>query len=190
MFPTLTTLVSTADLIRDSLLFVALHGIVLIAVLIDLSSGWHKAKRLGVARTSKALRKTVSKVNSYLSCLLLLSMMDVALYIVDFWTRFSMPELPYFCALGTILVLIIELRSVYENRSVNDPSLPDEDEVILSEKVQGGLEVLESALHIILRAKTKGLSEEDIQQLSRLISLIPPKNQTQDESQSQSQPQD
>ena len=122
--------------VADSLLFALLHAMVLVAIFVDLAAGWRKAKRLGQARTSKALRRTVSKINSYYSCLLLLSMVDVALYLIDVWERFGVPELPYFAALGTVFILIIELRSVYENRSFNDPQAPDEDEAILSDKVK------------------------------------------------------
>ena len=123
-------------LVADSLLFALLHAMVLVAIFTDLAAGWHKAKRLGQARTSKALRRTISKINSYYSCLLLLSMVDVVLYLINIWERVGIPELPYFAGVGTVLLLIIELRSVYENRSFNDPKTPDEDEAILSDKVK------------------------------------------------------
>lgn len=133
----------TTDLIADSLLFALMHALVLVAVLVDLTSGWRRAKRLGIARTSRALRRTVSKINTYYSCLLLLSMVDIALYAIDLWERFSLPELPYFCAVGTVLVLIIELRSVYENRSQRDPLYPEEK--TLSEQLVRAGETIHAA---------------------------------------------
>ena len=84
--------------VADSLVFVTLHAMVLVAIIVDLASGWHKAKRLGQARTSRALKRTVSKINSYYSCLLLLSMVDVVLYMINIWERVGIPELPYFAA--------------------------------------------------------------------------------------------
>lgn len=150
----------TADLAGDSLLFVILHALVLVAIIIDLASGWRKAKRQGQARTSKALRRTISKINSYFSCLLLLSLIDVALYLVDIWERFAIPELPYFCALGTVFILIIELRSVYENRSFNDPARPDEDEALLSDKLRSGLDTLHALALVFDKVRSEGRADE------------------------------
>lgn len=142
-------------LVADSLLFALLHAMVLVAIFTDLAAGWHKAKRLGQARTSKALRRTISKINSYYSCLLLLSMVDVALYLIDIWARFGVPELPYFAGVGTVFILIIELRSVYENRSFNDPQTPDEDEAILSDQVKAGSEALDEIIKWAAAKKAK-----------------------------------
>ena len=141
--------------VADSIVFVALHAMVLVAIIVDLASGWHKAKRLGQARTSKALRRTISKINSYYSCLLLLSMVDVALYLIDIWARFGVPELPYFAGVGTVFIIIIELRSVYENRSFNDPQTPDEDEAILSDQVKAGSEALDEIIKWAAAKKAK-----------------------------------
>lgn len=141
--------------VADSIVFVALHAMVLVAIIVDLASGWHKAKRLGQARTSKALRRTISKINSYYSCLLLLSMVDVVLYLINIWERVGIPELPYFAGVGTVLLLIIELRSVYENRSFNDPKTPDVDEVILSEQVKAGNEALDEIIKWAAAKKAK-----------------------------------
>ena len=141
--------------VADSIVFVALHAMVLVAIIVDLASGWSKAKRLGQARTSKALKRTVSKINSYYSCLLLLSMVDVVLYMINIWERVGIPELPYFAGVGTVLLLFIELRSVYENRSFNDPTTPDVDEVILSDKVKAGGEALDAIIEWAAAKKAK-----------------------------------
>nr|WP_314661772.1 phage holin family protein [uncultured Porphyromonas sp.] len=141
--------------VADSIVFVALHAMVLVAIIVDLASGWHKAKRLGQARTSKALRRTISKINSYYSCLLLLSMADVVLYMINIWERVGIPELPYFAGVGTVLILFIELRSVYENRSFNDPQTPDGDEVILSDQIKAGSAALDEIMKWAADKKAK-----------------------------------
>lgn len=141
--------------VSSAIIFVFLHAIVLVAITVDLVSGYRKAKRLGEERTSKALRRTVSKINSYYSCLLLMSMIDVTLYIIDIWERVGIPELPYFAGVGTILIIAIEIKSVVENRSFNDPKIPDEDEVILSDKIKEGSEALDEILRWAAEKKAK-----------------------------------
>lgn len=141
--------------VSSAIIFVFLHAIVLVAITVDLVSGYRKAKRLGEERTSKALRRTVSKINSYYSCLLLMSMIDVTLYIIDIWERVGIPELPYFAGVGTILIIAIEIKSVVENRSFNDPKIPDEDEVILSDKIKEGSAALDEILRWAAEKKAK-----------------------------------
>ena len=141
--------------VSSAIIFVFLHAIVLVAITVDLVSGYRKAKRLGEERTSKALRRTVNKINSYYSCLLLLSMIDVTLYIIDIWERVGIPELPYFASVGTIYIIAIEITSVVENRSFNDPKIPDEDEFILSDKIKEGSEALDEIIKWASAKKAK-----------------------------------
>ena len=54
-----------------------------------------------------------------------------------------------------MLLLFIELRSVYENRSFNDPTTPDVDEVILSDKVKAGGEALDAIIEWATAKKSK-----------------------------------
>ena len=141
--------------VSSAIIFVFLHAIVLVAITVDLVSGYRKAKRLGKERTSKELRRTVSKINIYYSCLLLLSMADVVLYLINIWERVGIPELPYFAGFGTILVLVIEIKSVVENRSFNDPKIPDEDEFILSDKIKEASKDLDAIIKFALDKKAK-----------------------------------
>lgn len=141
--------------VYSAIIFVFLHAIVLVAIAVDLVSGYRKAKRLGEDRTSKALRRTVNKINSYYSCLLLMSMIDVTLYIIDIWERVGIPELPYFASVGTIFIIAIEIKSVVENRSFNDPKIPDEDEFILSDKIKEGSEALDEIIKWAADKKAK-----------------------------------
>ena len=141
--------------VYSSIIFVFLHAIVLVAIAVDLVSGYRKAKRLGEDRTSKALRRTVNKINSYYSCLLLMSMIDVTLFIIDIWERVGIPELPYFASVGTIFIIAIEIKSVVENRSFNDPKIPDEDEFILSDKIKEGSEALDEIIKWATAKKAK-----------------------------------
>ena len=141
--------------VYSAIIFVFLHAIVLVAIAVDLVSGYRKAKRLGEDRTSKALRRTVNKINSYYSCLLLMSMIDVTLFIIDIWERVGIPELPYFASVGTIFIIAIEIKSVVENRSFNDPKIPDEDEFILSDKIKEGSEALDEIIKWATAKKAK-----------------------------------
>lgn len=141
--------------VYSAIIFVFLHAIVLVAIAVDLVSGYRKAKRLGEERTSKALRRTVNKINSYYSCLLLMSMIDVTLFIIDIWERVGIPELPYFASVGTIFIIAIEIKSVVENRSFNDPKIPDEDEFILSDKIKEGSETLDEIIKWATAKKSK-----------------------------------
>lgn len=141
--------------VYSAIIFVFLHAIVLVAIAVDFFSGYRKAKRLGEERTSKALRRTVNKINSYYSCLLLMSMIDVTLYLIDIWERVGIPELPYFASVGTIFIIAIEITSVVENRSFNDPKIPDEDEFILSDKIKEGSEALDEIIKWASAKKAK-----------------------------------
>lgn len=141
--------------VYSAIIFVILHAIVLVAIAVDLVSGYRKAKRIGEERTSKALRRTVNKINSYYSCLLLMSMIDVTLFIIDIWERVGIPELPYFASVGTIFIIAIEIKSVVENRSFNDPKIPDEDEFILSDKIKEGSEALDEIIKWATAKKAK-----------------------------------
>lgn len=141
--------------IDGAVAFVFFHALVLVAIAVDLCSGYRKAKRLGEDRTSKALRRTVSKINSYYSCLLLMSMIDVTLFIIDIWDRVGIPELPYFAGVGTALIIGIELKSVIENRSINDPKIPDDEEVIMSDKIKEGSEALDEIIKWAAAKKAK-----------------------------------
>ena len=141
--------------VSSAVSFVFLHTLVLMAIIVDLVSGYRKAKRLGEDRTSKALRRTVNKINSYYSCLLLMSMIDVTLFLIDIWALVGIPELPYFAGICTALIIGIELTSVVENRSINDPKIPDDEEVIISDKIKEGSEALDAIIEWAAAKKSK-----------------------------------
>lgn len=151
----LSRIIHIDGVVDSAVAFVFLHALVLGAIVVDLVSGYRKAKRLGEDRTSKALRRTVNKINSYYSCLLLMSMIDVTLFIINVWDRVGIPELPYFAGVSTIMLIVIELKSVVENRSINDPKIPDDEEVIMLDKIKEGSEALDEIIKWATAKKSK-----------------------------------
>lgn len=85
---------------------------VLAAVAIDMYFGIRRAKAGGVTRTSIGFRRTLVKTQSYFGLLALMTLIDVIA------SEFT--ELPYFTALVSIGIILVELKSVFENiRSVD-----------------------------------------------------------------------
>lgn len=95
-----------------------LYVLVLAVVLLDLWSGVRKARRRGEFRSSRGLRKTVTKLAGYFNMMLVLTVIDVMLIVaVDFLNpqiSVRIPLFPILTLLGAVFVGIIELRSVYE----------------------------------------------------------------------------
>lgn len=87
---------------------------VLVAIIIDLISGYSKAKQRGEARTSYGLKRTVSKFTLYYSCLLLAFMIDAILMYVISSFNFIIPAIPYITMVGSIYLIYVEARSVME----------------------------------------------------------------------------
>jgi len=105
-----------------SLILVIFYICVLGAVLIDLWSGVDKAKRENVLRTSFGFRQTIKKMKDYLSVLMLFTIADI---VSSIW--FS---LPFFSAIGTIGIVFVEARSVYENKKDINKGIKDLPETI------------------------------------------------------------
>jgi hypothetical protein len=84
-----------------------LYACVFASALIDLYFGVRRAKRLKIARTSYGYRRTINKLTSYFGLMLMLSIADVAASV--------MLKMPYFSVLGAIGIVIVEVKSVYEN---------------------------------------------------------------------------
>jgi len=87
---------------------------VFIAIVIDLISGYTKAKQRGEVRTSYGLKRTVSKFTLYFSCLLLAFMVDAILMYVISSFNFIIPAIPYVSIIGSIYLIYVEARSVME----------------------------------------------------------------------------
>ncbi len=91
---------------------------VLLAVLADLRSGILKARRQGVKRTSKGLRRSVEKAGRYYVMLFAMTLIDAMVcgaLLVAAADGPSLPPLPVFSTLGAVGLAMIELKSIYEN---------------------------------------------------------------------------
>lgn len=87
---------------------------VLIAMILDLLSGYHRAKLRGELRTSYGLRRTVSKFILYYGALIIGFMMDIfIMYIISCYDNF-IPSITYVSLLLTLLILIVECKSIFE----------------------------------------------------------------------------
>ena len=94
-----------------------LYACVLLAVIIDLYFGVKRAMRLKIARTSFGYRRTITKLTSYFGLLLMLTIIDIAASIVL--------KIPYFTAIGTIGIVLVETKSVFENIKQEDKSMEE-----------------------------------------------------------------
>jgi len=87
---------------------------VFVSIIVDLKSGYTKAKLRGDVRNSYGLKRTVSKFTLYYSCLLLAFMIDaIIMYVL---TAFStpVPAIPYITIIGSAYLIYVEARSVME----------------------------------------------------------------------------
>lgn len=115
---------------------------VFIAIVIDLRSGYAKAKRRGEARTSSGLKRTVSKFTLYYSGLLFAFMIDaIIMYVI---TSFSapVPVIPYITVIGSLYLIYVEGRSVIEKAE-------DKDKARLERNLSDLLKMLESREDIV-----------------------------------------
>jgi len=87
---------------------------VLVAIAVDLKSGYSKAKQRGEARNSYGLKRTVSKFTLYYSCLLLAFMIDAIIMYVLTAFNAPVPAIPYITVIGSAYLIYVEARSVME----------------------------------------------------------------------------
>lgn len=94
------------------------------AVGVDLVSGLSKAGREGRRRTSRGLRRTVSKLTGYMMMLAAMGLLDFVLTTSAVYLHVahgvSIPVLPLFTTLGALGLCIIEGKSVVENSRNRD----------------------------------------------------------------------
>ena len=93
--------------------------IMVVAVLIDLWTGVEKAKARHERVYSDRLRRTVVKIGEYWRVQLMFLLFDVT---GSFITAYN---LPYASMLGTVCIVFIELRSVFENLREKKSSAAD-----------------------------------------------------------------
>lgn len=99
-------------------LVVTMYAGVLLAIVADLWSGLHKARRENIPRTSRALRRTIDKIARYFNCLIVLTIVDAMILTGVTYLRFSMgwdfTLIPIFTFIGAIALAFIEVKSICE----------------------------------------------------------------------------
>ena len=93
--------------------------IMVIAVFIDLWTGVEKAKAKHERIYSDRLRRTITKIGEYWRVQLMFLLFDI---VGSFITAYN---LPYASMAGTVCIVLIELRSVFENLKEKKSSAAD-----------------------------------------------------------------
>ena len=102
---------------------VVLYSCVFLSAFIDLYFGIRRARRLNVVCTSFGFRRTITKLSSYFGLLLMLTFADVAASVVL--------KMPYFTVIGTIGIVIVEVKSVFENVRNEEKNVEDVKDELL-----------------------------------------------------------
>ncbi len=107
----LLTMGSFHALQHTALITLVCWCIMVVAVTIDLWTGIDKAKTRGERIHSRVLRRTVVKIGEYWRVLVMFLLFDI---VASFIAAY---DLPYGTMVGAVCILVIELRSVFENLS-------------------------------------------------------------------------
>ena len=107
------------ELKRRAIIILIFWIIMIIAVFIDLWTGVEKARARHEQIYSDKLRRTVSKIGEYWRVQIMFLLFDI---IGSFITVYN---LPYASMLGTVCIVYIELRSVFENLKEKRSSAAD-----------------------------------------------------------------
>ena len=100
-------------------------AVMILAVLIDLWTGIEKAKATGMALHSHKLRCTVTKIGEYWRVQLMFLLFDVLALSMGIYA------LPYASMMGTVAVVAIEVRSVFENLKAKRSAAAEVPEMLL-----------------------------------------------------------
>jgi len=95
--------------------------VVLLAMMIDLAAGIHKAKLNGEPITSDGWKRTVMKFIIYEGGLLIGAFLDASLQASHFWEIFGLEKMvnvPIFATIVTAYLLVVEWWSVREKADV------------------------------------------------------------------------
>lgn len=91
--------------------------IVLVAMMIDLASGWQKAKQRDEAHNSYALSRTLNKFLLYEGGILIAMCIDILLHLCHFWTLIGislLTSVPVVAILLGIYLCVVEFLSLRE----------------------------------------------------------------------------
>jgi len=101
-----------------------LYACVFASVLIDLFFGVRRARRLNIARTSYGYRRTITKLTSYFGLMLMLTIADIAASVLF--------RMPYFTVIGTVGIVIVEAKSVFENLKQEEKSIEEIQKILFT----------------------------------------------------------
>lgn len=104
---------------REAAIMLVFYALAFAMILADLLAGVRKAKRAGRYVSSSGLRRTVDKVCRYFNMMLIFSIVDVVLIVsVGHYNAVAgaaLPAFPAFTLAATLMVAIMEGRSIYES---------------------------------------------------------------------------
>lgn len=98
---------------KETLILAIPYVTVFVAIAIDLIAGVMKAKAAGEVRTSFGLRRTVSKFKDYYSLLLVSSMIDVLLSLLD---TYNQPFVTFAAGLYLVVIELISIREKWDEK--------------------------------------------------------------------------
>jgi len=102
---------------------VVVYACVFVSVVIDLVFGVKRANDLNIARTSFGYRRSITKLTSYFGLMLMLSIADIASSVLF--------KMPYFSVIGAIGIVIVEMKSVFENIRHRDKNVEEIQKLLL-----------------------------------------------------------
>ncbi|MBD8388206.1 phage holin family protein [Dysgonomonas sp. BGC7] len=130
--------------------------IVAIAIILDLASGWRKAKERNEARTSYGLRRTVTKTVLYYAMMLFAFMFDCI-------GMFFYPQ-PYVTLIAAAFLIFIEGKSILEKAHEKDRYKLNENLKSFGHILENRDDLLKGIADIVkeqLKEKEKIQNEED-----------------------------
>lgn len=95
-------------------LVLVLYIATLLLVLCDLWSGCRKARERGEYRSSRGLRKTVTKLTNYYNMLLALTVIDGLVTLVSMKCKWDYEIFPFVTLVGVLFIAYIEIKSIFE----------------------------------------------------------------------------
>lgn len=90
------------------------YAIVFIAMTLDLVAGIMKARKLGEARTSEGLKRSVSKFRDYYGMLLVATLMDILISVVEVY---NLPYITFACGIYLTFIEGLSIREKGEDKT-------------------------------------------------------------------------
>lgn len=103
---------------REALIVFIFYFLQFLMIMADLWAGVRKSKRAGRYIASSGLRRTVDKICKYYNMAMLFTLVDVVLIVAiqhyDEVAGVAWPSFPLFTMLATLMVALIEGKSIFE----------------------------------------------------------------------------